>query len=276
MTSLGSPTEEQTRRALNADRAFEKDWDSYSDRIDGRKEAPEWEIIRQVRLTHWQELFRIKPYQRILDAGCGNGDYTVLARQTGARVWAFDLSPRMVDNTRRRLIRNNLEIEELAVGSVTAINYPDKTFDVVMCLAVIDHLPDDERQHAVNELARVLRPGGTLYINTPNRFAYPWRIGRWMMCQLGLFPKGKIRFITPGELRQLVRRAGLQPRRSLGLEFIPPFSGIYTTDLRRLTFLPERIIRPLDRAYLAIEKWARRRWFLKPICYHFFLEAVSA
>jgi 2-polyprenyl-6-hydroxyphenyl methylase / 3-demethylubiquinone-9 3-methyltransferase len=260
---------------MERDGAFEKDWNSYSDLIDGRKEAPEWEVIRQVRLTHWQEFFRIQPGQRVLDAGCGNGDYTALVCQAGARVWAFDLSPRMVDNTRRRLIRNNVGIEELTVGSVTAINYPDKFFDVVMCLSVIDHVPDGERQHAVNELARVLRPGGVLYINTPNRFAYPWRIGLWIMTQLGLFPKGKIRFITPGQLRRLVRRAGLKPGRSLGLEFIPPFSGIYTTDLRRLTFLPERIIRPLDRAYLAIEKWVRRRWFLKWFCYHFFLEAVS-
>lgn len=259
---------------MEKDRAFEKDWNSYSDLIDARKEAPDWEIVRQVRLTHWQEFFRIKPGQRVLDAGCGNGDYTVLACQAGASVWAFDLSPRMVENTRRRLSRNKVSVEELAIGSVTAINYPDKFFDVVMCLAVIDHVPDSQRQHAVNELARVLRPGGALYINTPNRFAYPWRVGRWMMSQLGLFPKGKIRFITPAELRRLVRNAGLEPGRSLGLEFIPPFSGIYTTDLRRLTFLPDWVIGPLDQVYLAIEKWARRRWFLKAVCYHFFLEAV--
>src|SRR5882724_8345274 len=273
MAPITDPSEQRDRRARGEDKAFERDWDSYSDLVDARKEAPEWEVLRQARLTHWQELFRIEPGRRLLDAGCGNGDYTVLASKAGARVWAFDLSPRMVDSTRRRLIRNNLEIEELTVGSVTAINYPDDDFDIVMCLGVIAHVPDYARQQAVNELARVLRPGGLLYVSTPNLLAYHWRTALWLMRRLGLLPKGKIRFHLPEQLRQLVRATGLQPSRSLGLEFVPPFSGIYTTDLRRITILPDRIIRPLDRAYLALEKWARRRWFLKPFCYHFFLEA---
>jgi hypothetical protein len=93
------------------------------------------------------------------------------------------------------------------------------------------------------------------------------------MQQLGILPKGTIRFHLPSQLRRLVRSAGLMPGRSLALEFVPPLSGIYTADLRRFTFLPHWMLQPLDRAYLAIEKWARRRWFLKPFCYHYFLEA---
>ena len=100
MPPASDPSEERAGWAqvqAVEDKGFERDWDSYSDLIDGRKEAPEWEVIRQVRLTHWQEFFRIKPDQRVLDAGCGNGDYTVLACRAGARVWAFDLAPRMVE-----------------------------------------------------------------------------------------------------------------------------------------------------------------------------------
>ena len=271
--AISDSAKKRPGRAAKEKAAFEKDWDSYSGRIDGRKEVPEWDLFRQVRLTHWQELFRIRPGQRVLDAGCGDGDYTVWARQAGARVWAFDLSPRMVDSTRRRLTRNNLTIEKLAVGSVTSINHPDNSFDVVFLLSVVAHVPDHTRQHAVNEAARVLRPGGLLYICTPNLLAFHWRAGIWLMQQLGILPKGIIRFHLPSQLRRLVRSAGLIPGRSLGLEFIPPLSGIYTADLRRFTCLPPWMIQPLDRVYIAIEKWARRRWFLKPFCYHYFLEA---
>jgi 2-polyprenyl-3-methyl-5-hydroxy-6-metoxy-1,4-benzoquinol methylase len=223
---ITGPSEQRDRQSREEDKAFERDWDSYSDLVDARKEAPEWEVLRQARLTHWQELFRIEPGQRILDAGCGHGDYSVLARKAGARVWAFDLSPRMVENTRRRLIRNELEVEALTVGSVTSINYPDENFDVVMCLGVIAHVPDYARQQAVNELARVLRHAGLLYISTPNLLAYHWRGALWLMRQLGLLSKAKIRFHRPGQLGRLVRTAGLLPGRSLGLEFVPPFSGI--------------------------------------------------
>jgi len=270
---VANPAKASTKRAAEKTRAFEKDWDSYSGRIDGRKEAPEWELFQQVRRTHWQELFRIKPGQRVLDAGCGDGDYTVWARQAGARIWAFDLSPQMVDSTRRRVTRNNLDVEELTVGTVTSINYPDNSFDVVFLLSVVAHVPDNARQRAVNEAARVLRPGGLLYICTPNLLAFHWRAGIWLMQQMGILPKGTIRFHLPSQLRQLVRLSGLTPGRSLALEFIPPFSGIYTADLRRFTILPHWLLRPLDRTYLGLEKWARRRWFLKPFCYHYFLEA---
>jgi SAM-dependent methyltransferase len=252
---------------------FAKDWDSYSDLIDSRKESKEWAVLRAARESHWDEFFALGPTHDVLDAGCGNGDYTVLALATGARVWAFDLAPRMVENARRRVSRRGMACEELRVASVVDIPYPDESFDVVMCLAVVDHVPDPMRQRAFDELSRVLRPDGEAYVNVPNRFAYHWRGGHWLMCRLGRFPHGKIRFMSPSAVRRHVQAAGLEARASMGLEFVPPFSGIYTTDLRRLTVLPASVSDRLDRVYLRMERWARRKSLLKPLCLHYFLRA---
>ena len=255
---------------------FDKDWDSYSALIDGRKDSPEWAVIREGRDSHWRELVRLPVDCEVLDAGCGNGDYTRLALQDGARVWAFDLSQEMVASTERRLAASGLDAEELQVASVVEIPYPDDRFDVVLCFAVIDHVPDEKRQDAVRELVRVLKPGGTLFINTPNRYAYTWRVGHWLMRKLGRFPEGKIRWLSPGELRALCVEADCQVGRSLGLELLPPFSGIYTSDLQRITFLPEPVIAVLDRWYLRFEKRFRRYNLLKPLCFHYFLEATKS
>lgn len=252
---------------------FAKDWDAYSDLIDERKESPEWAVVRAARESHWDEFFGIGPEHDVLDAGCGNGDYTVLALAGGARVWAFDLAPRMVENTRQRVSRGGMTCEALGVASVVDIPYPDESFDVVMCLAVVDHVPDPMRQRAFDELSRVLRPDGAAYVNVPNQFAYHWRSGHWLMRQFGRFPHGKIRFMRPVEVRHHVRAAGLLPDASMGLEFVPPFSGIYTTDLRRFTVLPPLLTRYLDRAYLRLERGARRKSLLKPFCLHYFLRA---
>ncbi len=252
---------------------YDKDWDWYANLIDSRKESAEWGVIRKVRETHWREFCHIRAGESVLDAGCGNGDYTRLMLLRGAKVWAFDYAKNMVAATERRLTGAGLQAERVTVDSVLDIPYPDEMFDSVLCLAVVDHIPDKGRLKAASELARVLKSGGTLYINTPNRYAYHWRAGHFLMRQIGLFPKGKIRWFTPRRLKDLVEGVGLIPARSLGLEVIPPFSGLYTSDLRRRTIFPSRIISTLDRLYLELEIRLRRVDPLKAICLHYFLEA---
>ena len=252
---------------------YDKDWDWYADLIDNRKESEEWKIIRIIRESHWEELCKIKKGDKVLDAGCGHGDYTKLLLLKGAKVWAFDSSRNMVLATQKRLERLGLKVEELIIASVLSIPYPDEMFDAVLCLAVIDHIPDSERIIAVKELARVLRPGGDLYINTPNKYAYHWRLGHFLMRLLGKFPKGKIHWFTPKELKKIICSTGLIPKDSLGLELLPPFSGIYTSDLKRYTFFPEKVISLLDKLYLNLEIRLRRIRFLQSICLHYFLIA---
>lgn len=252
---------------------YDKDWDWYAKLIDDRKESSDWAVIRRGRETHWEELCQVQKGEKVLDAGCGNGDYTCRLLSKGAKVWAFDYAENMVLASEKRVAKYGFKIEKLTVDSVLNIPYPDEMFDKIVCLAVVDHLSDKDRPKAISELIRVLKPGGILFINTPNRFAYHWRIGHHLMRLLGRFPKGKIHWFTPRELKKLVRDAGLIPERSLGLEIIPPFSGIYTTDLRRYTIFPEWFILILDRFYLAFETRIRRIEPFKSLGLHYFLTA---
>jgi len=95
---------------------------------------------------------------RVLEAGCGWGELAAwIARETGARVTAVDLSPRMV------------ELAEAAgvaaqIADVQQLPFADGSFDVAVAAWMLYHVPDRER--AVAELARVLRPGGRLVAAT--------------------------------------------------------------------------------------------------------------
>jgi len=255
--------------------SFEKDWDTYAAEIDQRKDSPEWEVLRKARETHWSEFFSVQKSDKILDAGCGLGDYTVFALKEDANVWAFDYSHEMVNCTAARIKNLRLKAEAVSQQSIVSIDYPNEMFDKVFCLAVLDHLPEPDRMKALKELTRVLKPGGLLYLDVPNRFAYHWRLIFELMKLFKLYPGGEIHFFTPGELKQLIRFFGLLPQNSLGLTILPPFSGLYTTDIRRITFLPDRMVTFLDRLYLKIEITLRRIDVLKPLCWHYFISALK-
>ncbi|MFQ5462769.1 MAG: class I SAM-dependent methyltransferase [Phycisphaerae bacterium] len=253
--------------------AYDMNWDGYASTISPRKDASDWAINRIARETHYRELFQIVPGDKVLDAGCGHGEYCAYALRDGARVWAFDYTEEMVRYTRTSLDRQGLRAEAVETGSVLEIPYPDGSFDAVFCLSVLDHIADRER--GFRELARVLKPGGQLYIDVPNTFAIHWRLCFAVMRRLGMYPAGKIHFFTPAELNRTLRSVGCEPEVHIGLTFSPPFSGLYTTDLRRITFLPEWAIRPLDRLYLMLEKVARRHAPLRWLCWHNFVRATK-
>lgn len=94
----------------------------------------------------------------VLEVGCGWGELARwIADEVGAGVVAVDLSPRMVELARA----NGVDAQ---VADVQSLPFDDGSFDVVVAAWMLYHVPDRER--AVSELARVLRPGGRLVAAT--------------------------------------------------------------------------------------------------------------
>lgn len=100
--------------------------------------------------------------RRILEVGCGWGELAEwLARETGAEVVAIDVSPRMVALARERGL-------DARAADVQSLPFEDGAFDVAVAAWMLYHVPDLDR--AIAELARVLRPGGTLVAVTNSRY----------------------------------------------------------------------------------------------------------
>ncbi|HEY2778728.1 MAG TPA: class I SAM-dependent methyltransferase [Gaiellaceae bacterium] len=97
----------------------------------------------------------------VLEVGCGWGELAEwIARETGAKVVAVDLSPRMVELALERGV-------DASVADVQALPFADGTFDLVVAAWMLYHVPDLDR--GIAEIARVLRPGGTLVASTNSR-----------------------------------------------------------------------------------------------------------
>jgi len=125
----------------------------------------------------------LPPGARLLDAGCGSGrTLDELARR--GRVSGVDTNPEAVAAARRRGHR------DVRVARVEDLPFPDGTFDLVTCLDVIEHTPDDRATLA--ELRRVTRPGGLLVVTVPAYQAL-WSWHDVVNCHFRRYDSGSLR-----------------------------------------------------------------------------------
>lgn len=101
---------------------------------------------------------------RILEVGVGTGISLPAYRRT-SRLTGVDISDAMLDKARERVRRLGLDnVEDIAVMDAEDLRYPDASFDVAVAQYVVTAVPNPER--ALDELARVVRPGGEIVITT--------------------------------------------------------------------------------------------------------------
>ncbi len=109
---------------------------------------------------------------RILDAGCGYGRNLVYLMQQGAEIFALDASPDCVDHVRQlsRSLQTGLPGENFQIAGIEEMPIPDAFADVVLCSSVLHFARNDAHFRAMlDELWRVLRPGGLLFIRLGSR-----------------------------------------------------------------------------------------------------------
>ena len=102
----------------------------------------------------------------VADVGCGAGTQSIVWAQSGHTVHALDVNERLVQLGRERAARAGCAID-FRVGSATDLPWADNSIDVCIALELIEHVADWES--CVNEFARVVRPGGVLFLTTTNR-----------------------------------------------------------------------------------------------------------
>ena len=167
-------------------------------------------------LTVRYDRLGLRPGDRLLDLGCGAGRHAFEAARRGATVTAADLDLTELKDV-HQLFEAMDEDGELAgggsgsavAGDALRLPFPTGTFDRVIASEVMEHIPDDAG--AAAELARVLRPGGTIAVTVPAWL--PERVC-WALSDeyhAPHVPGGHVRIYTQAQVRRRLREAGLRP-----------------------------------------------------------------
>lgn len=133
----------------------------------------------------------------LLDVGCGNGEFLALARQAGWTTEGIDFDSEAVRTSRSR----NLSVHQ---GSIDILDDQQERFDVITLSHVIEHVHDPSL--FLMKIFDLLKPGGTLWLETPNlsslgsrRFGRSWR---------GLEPPRHLVLFNKASLRKLLLETG--------------------------------------------------------------------
>lgn len=103
--------------------------------------------------------FILTPGEKVLELGCGNG-------KTAAALLEKDVHVIGLDQSAPALVRCNLSVPSLSgrlvQGDLRGLPFREGCFDVIVCIHVLEHLSEEGRRTAIEEMIRLLRPGGRL------------------------------------------------------------------------------------------------------------------
>ncbi|HEY3548192.1 MAG TPA: class I SAM-dependent methyltransferase [Propionicimonas sp.] len=158
--------------------------------------------------SHGVMLDLVGGHKDVLDVGCATGYLGEVLTARGCVVTGIELDGEAAEIARTKLAR-------VVVGDIVTLDldatFGQERFDAVVLGDVIEHVIDPASLLA--RLAKLLVPGGSLVISTPNVAHGSLRLallqGRWRYRDLGLLDRTHVRFFTRESLEALIREAGL-------------------------------------------------------------------
>ena len=181
-------------------------------------------ITTQIAAEFGRDLTAPTPFAglRLLDIGCGGGLLSEPMARLGAEVTGADAAERNIPVAQVHAESQGLKIDYRHT-TAEALAEAGERYDVVLNMEVVEHVADPLAY--LTACQQLLKPGGLMLCSTMNRNAKSFAMAivgaEWIMRWL---PKGTHdwkKFITPDELTDLIRRAGLDPVDRKGMVFNP-------------------------------------------------------
>lgn len=170
-------------------------------------------IEKRIVLAHLKNL----PKTNWLELGCGTGHWTKFFSENGMQVTAIDNSEAMLEIARSK----DLENVEFMTADATRLPFPDGRFSGIISITMLEFVDDLEK--VLNEIDRVLKPGGTLILGCLNALSEPGKNKN----SDPVFQHAH--FFTQDEIIEMLARFG-NPRISAGVHFAPDFKLLDGTE----------------------------------------------
>lgn len=170
--------------------------------------------------------------KKVVDVGCGGGILAESMAKLGAEVSGIDLAKASLEVAKLHGLESGVSVDYQCISAEEFAAQHEGEFDVVTCMEMLEHVPDPAS--IVAACARMVKPGGHVFLSTLNRNVKSWLMGIvGAEYILNLVPKGThqhSRFIKPSELLAMTDKVDLMPRHSTGLHMDPLSRQFYLSD----------------------------------------------
>jgi len=201
-----------------------------------RRYMPELRGKRVLKLDLWNEAVNTRILQWM--------------QSEGAEAYGLDLSE--VTTARARANARHLHLVQ---ADIRRLPFAPGSFDFVYTMGTIEHI--DEYQTAVDEVGRVLKPGGLAIVGVPHKWNVYLRPLMVMALEaVGQYAYSPEKSFSSRELREVIETSGLRVEHRTGILSIPPLLRMADLYLYRRRRVPVRVLRPVLDAFA----WAETRW----------------
>ena len=150
----------------------EQIFDNWPERYDNWFETPVGKVIKEFEVDLAMDMLKPGSGQYILDAGCGTGIFTEYFLAAGAKIKGLDLSEPMLQRAAGKFKDKDFSC---VPGDITKLPFENEIFDKAISVTSIEFIEDGKK--AVDELFRVVKPGGFILVATLNSLS-PWAAKR--------------------------------------------------------------------------------------------------
>lgn len=180
--------------------------------------------INPLRLNYIDERAPLAD-RKVLDVGCGGGLLSEGMARRGARVTGIDMGEAPLAVARLHGLETGVEVDyrQTTIEALAADPGELGSYDIITCLEMLEHVP--EPASVIDACARLLKPGGQLFVSTINRnpksFLFAIVGAEYV---LRLLPRGTHewkKFIRPSEMTGFLRQSGLQTHDLTGMTYNP-------------------------------------------------------
>jgi len=203
-----------------------ENWDTYW----GSKERAEEVYSNEDRIARNLAVAGFEPGALVLEVGAGTGRDSLPLADSGAIVYQLDYSFESL-----RLIQQKFSTHkniQPVGGDTFSLPFPDNTFDIVFHQGLLEHFRRGDADRMIKEQVRVLKPGGFLLIDVPQRY-HPYTVMKFILIRLDKWFAGWERSFSYPELNKILKAHGLEPIHKYGEWMVPS--------------LPYRIIREIGK-----------------------------
>jgi 2-polyprenyl-6-hydroxyphenyl methylase/3-demethylubiquinone-9 3-methyltransferase len=178
--------------------------------------------INPLRLK-WIDKLASLAGKKVLDVGCGGGILAEAMAGAGATVSGIDMSEKALKVAKLHLYESGRQVDYQHVAAEDFAAQHPRTFDVVTCMEMLEHVPDPAS--VVAACSQLVKPGGWVFFSTINRNPKSYLfavIGAEYV--LKLLPRGThdyAKFLKPAELARMAREANLETQELIGMTYNP-------------------------------------------------------